>query len=589
MYKQQDKYNDTAFALTWELLNNTPDIGEWELTSDQGTKLNGKGFKSFFESSDKLSEKINVVFVKNINWFFQIVKRYIETVDNYFVSSVKNGYNIFYMKVNDNLELRNWDNFWSKVDNAEEFLDNLTKCRDNFKKHDVKNRLSLGSHYKRTLAAEMWEQMKDQFFLNTTDMRAICKTCSFEEDNLYFFQFSNKAGFYYLNPKYRNKVVGNVHCYDISSDYIGMMSRKHYPYGSFKKEENIEEIQRIIKDKRYCWFGVFAFSELAYINEENEFFLDLQKYGEAITGEGRSNCWALNLTNVDMEYFKRICKWDECAVQDFWYCECKLLDDDIIAMVDYLYRCKNAQPKGSFAKTIHKFRAELPCGQSIKGVEYNTEVIYDEESKRFDIVETEDKTYEEIKKTFDNRGLSPWIGIFTIAYGRLELYNMMEKIGFNRVVYADTDSVKFIGDEGKRIIIEHNKEIDKEVENVRKKRGVILHEKLGKWLDEGDVKMFKAINPKWYATMDFFGNFDVKAAGADPQAIKKALSQLNWDNPVREFSWRMVVPKMFIRPTVNKNGTMTLKYISKFDSVARDEMKVKYTRLYQFKYGEEVK
>lgn len=587
MYKKQDKYNDTAFALTWELINEAPDIGAWELVSDQGIKYNGKGFNSFLEKAIELSNKINVVFIKNINWFFQIVKKYIENVENYFVSSVKNGYNIFYMKINEYVELRNWDNFWNKVDNAEEFLSNLTICRDNFKKHDIKNRLSLSAHFRKTLAAEMWDHMKDLYFLNSTKLRTICANSMVDENNLYMFYYCNKAGFYYLNPKYRNRVVGNVHCYDISSDYISMMSRKYYPSGEFKKVDvkNIEEIQKIIKDKRYCWFGSFSFNELEYINEDNEFFLDLQKFGgEAISGY--SNAWTLNLTNVDMEYFKKICKWKDCVVQDFWYCECKLLDRDIIQMVDHLYRCKNAQKKGTFAKIITKFRAELPYGQSIKAVEYSVDVIYDNENKRFDCVEAEEKSMEQIEKTFLNRGLSPWIGIFTVAYGRLELYNVMEKIGFDKVVYADTDSVKFIGDEGRQIIKNHNMTIDKEVEVVKKKRSVNLHEKMGRWLDEGDVKMFKAINPKWYATMDFFGNFDVKAAGADPQAIKTHLRKINWDNPVREFGWRMRVPNMFIRPTVNKDGTMSIKYIDKFDAAARDEMKVNFTRLYLYKYGE---
>ena len=208
MYKKQDKYNDTAFALTWELIDEAPDIGVWELVSDQGIKYNGKGFNSFLEKAIELSEKINVVFVKNINWFFQIVKKYIENVENYFVSSVKNGYNIFYMKVNEYVELRNWDNFWNKVDNAEEFLSNLTTCRDNFKKHDIKNRLSLSAHFRKTLAAEMWDHMKDLYFLNSTKLRTICANSMVDEDNLYMFYYCNKAGFYYLNPKYRNKVVG---------------------------------------------------------------------------------------------------------------------------------------------------------------------------------------------------------------------------------------------------------------------------------------------------------------------------------------------------------------------------------------------
>ena len=115
-----------------------------------------------------------------------------------------------------------------------------------------------------------------------------------------------------------------------------------------------------------------------------------------------------------------------------------------------------------------------------------------------------------------------YFGLWIVSYSRLEFFDIVDKIGINNVVYGDTDSVKFFGDEGIEVIKEHNAEIEKITHSIEMRRNMPKLEKIGRWLNEGDIDAIKTIGIKWYATLKD-GEVDVKASGADPQAIKAYL------------------------------------------------------------------
>ena len=79
---------------------------------------------------------------------------------NFFANGDKE---FFYIEIDDQIELRNWDNFWKKIDDGAEFLKRLNTCRTYFNhgeggERNV-NKLSLKDHYKTTLAKEMWRDV----------------------------------------------------------------------------------------------------------------------------------------------------------------------------------------------------------------------------------------------------------------------------------------------------------------------------------------------------------------------------------------------------------------------------------------------
>lgn len=197
----------------------------------------------------------------------------------------------------------------------------------------------------------------------------------------------DKAGFYYVNDDNFNEELYDVHCYDISSAFLSFLLRKKFPSTHFTYTDDDDEIQEIISKKFYCWYGLFRFKKLQY-REDVNFHIDLTRFGSPV--EGGDMCeWDILFTNVDIEWFKQVFTWDDCYAIGIFYAEQKELNKNYALMFDELYENKDSQIKGTFAKEIHKFRAELPYGNPIKALDYATEIIYNAETNSYEEVEKE--------------------------------------------------------------------------------------------------------------------------------------------------------------------------------------------------------
>lgn len=575
------KYNENAAALNWNIVNGSEDIGLWKLWYE-GKLIEGTGFIEFFNAAQSISEDINAIFVKRLKWFIHLAKNFITFVGRQFFA---NGDKEFYfIEIADNIELRNWDNFWKKVEDGGDFLKRLDICRT-FLNHGEggnlnKNKASLKNHYKYTLAKEMWRDEINKYYLYSDTANFCNELLPQTEDELYFMEQLDKAGFYYSNSDYRMKRVANVHCYDISSAFLSFLLKEKFPYSSFKEATTGEEVQKVIKGKFHCYYGMFRFHRLKY---KLNFPVDLRRFGRPVDHE--INSWELILTNVDMAWFQKVFSWERCEPMYFYYAEQKELSiKNYRKMFIDLYQTKDSQKKGTFAKEIAKFRAELPFGQPIKAVSYCGKTIYDEKSNDFIIVKNEEKSFEQIKIDLLKRKMPMYVGLWVAAYARKEFFSVLNAIGLENVVYGDTDSVKFIGEEGIKVIEEHNKETLKQLRALDKKYSTATNPKIGQWIDEGTVDAFKGIANKWYITMTN-GEIDVKAAGANPEIIKNHLKTKK--NPISEFNMYMKIDEM--RLTISTKGkTVCLEYNNKIDEDFKKELcNKKFTALYNFNPYEE--
>lgn len=573
-------YNDNAAALTWEIINDKEDIGKFEILYS-GKIIKGEGFKEFLNAASGLSNQINVIYVKYLKWFVKISQAFINYEGKEFFA---NGEKEFYfIQIMDNVELRNWDNFWNKIDSKEEFLKRLDLCRENFK-GNCKNKLGLKNHYKYTLAKEMWEDMKYRYYLWQPWAANYCKEMVPKtEEELVNLEALDKASFYFCNSNYFNKREYYVRCYDLSSSHLSFLARKKFPYQSFELEEDSSKIQQIIKLKRDAWYCRIIFKKLQY---KIDFPINLQRFGWPEPECGQC-AWNLALTNIDMEWFKEVFSWEGAIVYNFYHSPQKELDRDYAKMFDSLYEWKNQQKKGTFAKEIHKFRAELPFGQPMKKTSYCTKTIWTE-SNEFEVVEEEEKPFEEIQNKIMKRGIPMQVSYWVAAYSRLEEFTIINRIGIDNVLYGDTDSVKFIGEEGVRVIEQRNKEIEEEFNLIGMKRFYKFNQKLGKWCDEGIMACFKAIGIKWYITIDMDSKYDVKAAGADINALKTAL--LEKRDPINTFNLRMQIKGLFkeIMPSRKNKNAVVFRYKNKMDNeIKKEVLKHKGTDLYYYNPYEE--
>ena len=547
-------YSDYAIALKWEIINDEPDIGKWEMFFEEDNSIkNGEGISDLLEMLLQLNqEQINVIYVKDLNYFEVIGENYF-SYSSEFMAAVKDGQiNFFNLKLFDWIELINWNNFFDTED-CEEFIRELNLCRSNFKGQN-KNKLSLKSHYRITKAADQWFDITERFYLKK-EWTNIFRDSLLpqDQDELNLFLEIYKGSYSFLNPKFVGKTIENVKGYDISSSHSGFILRKKYPSSTGEKVTDIKEIYNIINKDWYAWIGRIEFVDLY---EKFELPIDLRQFGYI----NENDNWELILTNAHWKVFKRLFGAKTIIPIEFYKYENKELARNYAKMVNDLYEEKEFYKKSndSFVKSIFKFRTELPFGQSIKAPQFHQAVIYNEETNQFEKFKLTDQPFEEIIGRLKKYALPMQIGIWTAAYSWAEEVNMILDLGVENVVYGDTDCVRFIGDLD-CIIEAHNKEIDKEVNNISKKRIMLeTNTKLGRWQYEGIFSQFKAIGIKWYLFVDN-DKLEVKAAGANKD---KLLDWLNaQDNPFEEFNKEMYVPQLFKNMSIDREkGTVYLSY-----------------------------
>lgn len=550
------KYSDYAIVFNWEILNDENDIGNWNMLFEEDEKkVNGKGMSEFLETLSQLDQDlINVIYVKNLNLFEVIGECYFSYSDN-FMAAVKDGQiNFFNLNLFGFVNLVNWDNYFSDIEDCEEFLRRLTLSRQNFKGNN-KNKLSLESHYRITKASDQWFDIVEKFYLKgswANNFRSSLLPKSKEELDLYLRV--NKASFYFTNPAFINKTLENVRGYDISSSHLGFILRKKYPSTEALKVEG-DEVFRILDKDWYAWIGEFEFVGL---KEKVKLPIDLRKFGYLNDDDN----WVLILTNAHWSAFRRLFSCEQVIPRNFFRFENKELQRNYAKMANTLYEEKEHYKKNSdsYVSSIFKFRTELPFGQSIKNPVWHWTVYRDEEKNEFIKEKAEEPTFEDMIDRIKKSALPMQVGIWTAAYSWAEEVNMILDLGPENVIYGDTDCVKFINkEELVNIVEEHNKEIDREVKVISNKRNMLeTSPKIGRWKDEGIFIQFKAIGVKWYLFNSNKG-LEVKAAGADNKIL------INWlkeqDNPFEIFTKEMYVPKLFKNVNISReNKTVRVSY-----------------------------
>lgn len=590
------KYNDCAAALTWEILNEVQDIGNWEIKFENKEQITGKGFEEFLNAVAKF-DNTTVIYVKRLRWFLYIGSNFINYADyqanaDYF-ASVGNGnkLNFFYFKM-EHVELREWNNFFQKIEDTDKFLELIGNIRQYFKGKSA-TKMGLARGLRTTISHDLWEDLGYKYFIGAGNNKIINERLmpqSIEEFDLY--KRYNKGGLTFVNEEHINKVVKDVHCYDLKSSYLGSFVRRKYPQSTFEKCDDVEKISRIIKNDDYAWIGEFYLKNLRYKTKVLKVNLISGKNPWAVKDQADNDYWVVVLNNVDMIWFKEMFEWDESRFSSFFYSKADYNCYNYINMANEVFEEKEQSAAGSNAKIIRKLRTELIYGQSIKALSYSGQVYYDEETNQFcgfnEYGMEEELTIDEIQSKLSKRKMPFQYGLWTAAWSRVELIQTILAIGEENFIYGDTDSVYFTGFEGIKVIEERNREIKRTVERMKSKRCVYVNPLLGTWKNEGDAKKFRVLGLKWYAKVDEAGEFKVKASGANPKAIEKELKKKK--NPIAYFNKFMEVEGMMtaIEPSSTVPGAIKVNSIKKLDTeFLKDLYRATYgTNIYYFEEEE---
>lgn len=297
--------------------------------------------------------------------------------------------------------------------------------------------------------------------------------------------------------------VGPIVSFDINSSYPASYSEMPLPYGvpkfykgdeRHKHDLNIVEVEICYELKENCP-AIIGGSIGKYGGTE---------YQESSNGMYEVHTFScVDLEQIELNYdchYRVICGFGFKKINNVFKPYC-----------DYFYNIKNN------TKGVHKLIAKLmlnsPYGKTaMNGVNYlyDYEIIDNQVMRKITGREIDEDSFEYIP-----------LAIFITAYSRKRLYEGIRQVGYENVMYCDTDSMKILPSA------------------VPKMDNLIDNEKIGYWKNEGQYTLAKFLAPKKYISYDCDGDktIDVKCAGFGKDVLIREFGMFDKDLNNREYTY----------------------------------------------------
>lgn len=387
------------------------------------------------------------------------------------------------------------------------------------------------------------------------------------------------GGYTHASWYYANKIIEDVETDDLSSDYPAQLVTKKFPITRFYKYNGKLEN---LDTNRYAYYILVEFIGLKskLINT----YISLSKtqdcYGYVIDN-GRlvsAKYVRLRITDCDFEIIKKAYTYEDIRIREIKIAVKDYLDIRFRNYILQLYKNKTALKgvKGSeviYAKSKEYINALY--GMCVTNI-FKDEIIFNMEngwnSKRLTEEDFKDKLQREIKK--NKLHLNYAWGVWTTAYARQELWNLIAQID-DETVYCDTDSNKHIKSKKvDRIIKQRNKEWELKMKQAGLKRSdTHVKDPSGKLhilgtfeRDEHSAKQFKTMGAKKYCSV-YDDHLEITVSGVNKSKGAEILETI--DNFKEGFVFDYRINKM-IMTYIDDQPTITVTdYLGNTETVTQ--------------------
>jgi hypothetical protein len=382
------------------------------------------------------------------------------------------------------------------------------------------------------------------------------------------------GGFTHANANYVGDIIENVTSIDFTSSYPSVMVSEKFPMSRFKNIscETVVEFEKLAETYALI-FDVRFINLRPAIKQEN--YISASKCRDLINpviNNGRissADSLLLTMTEIDYSIMKQAYDWDEIEIGNMKRAYKAYLPKAICESILKLYQGKTElkDVQGSEVEyLLSKGMLNSIYGMSVTNV-VKDNAIYDDHSESWDTETPE--TFDEIQKynSSRNRFLYYAWGIWVTAYARRNLWTGIIDIG-DDYIYSDTDSLKLLNYENHLPYIEwfdaqiinkmtalckHHK-LDVSLLNPKTQKGVT--KMMGVWDYEGTYDRFKTLGAKRYLYQDG-DKMQLTVAGLSKRnGLNYMIEQTNND-PIE-------VLKMFddsLHIPASKTGKMTHTYL----------------------------
>lgn len=429
------------------------------------------------------------------------------------------------------------------------------------------------------------ERRKKILETNIEYLKEVNKRCVVDDYQWYICrEFGYSGGLCGSNIKKAGKILKDVVCADLTSDYPAQMSHQLYPSGSIKQITigNLNDIRQNYHDTHKPYFAILkikkmqaktqhaTFSKHKIINDKTNLFdihgkpKNMICYnGKVYHAENIIVCW----NDVDINAYKE-CYDIKATTLTLWVFDSyKRLPQWFLQTLWTAY-AKKAELKNAGIKSgvIYDDAKRIP--NSIYGVcATRVNDTYDELAADYNFKVKKEKTFDEIRKNF---WLNPYIAFWCTSYARAILMHFISRYP-DTIIQYDTDSLYYDKKSGKELekeLLQYNDNILQKNRRIfRNQDNPTLFDTLGQWDFDEVYTKFLGMGAKKYIKQDKDGKIHTVIAGLPKGAIPKEIEERAIKQPFNYYN-------VLVRYMKENDNKIIIKhlFVHKFASVYNDDV-----------------
>lgn len=536
--------NEHTFMYTWQFCVFN---GEYNV-------IVGSYWYQFIDLIDMIVDKLKIenhnliIWVANLGYEWQFMKHHLSVTSSFFkelrepVEIEHKGYILFKECLSWGGSLKKLANDYTNLIKLKGDLD-YSIYRESYKEHTDKEQYYCDFDVLILCQFSMWyesQYLQNGIFPKTTTgaLRLLIKKDIGQELETTYKRISSqypyslneynklmnfvyRGGYTHGNMLYMNTIIKNVHSVDFTSSYPSVMLYEKFPYSFNKCNPNNYTIEDIIKlSDDFAFYGLFEFTNVKTttfhsIESLNKCFnmQEIKQDKTTIIDNGRiqkTSKMQVYLTEQDILTYVDFMQWDDVKILELHISRKKYLPLYLIRKLCEMYTGKAILKQQHKPYAIEKTYCNANYGMCVtRQVLQN--LVWDDAKKE---IHAENNkacgNYGEYRK---NKFLLPQWGVWISAYARRNLLKNVWELEHKKnnvdVLYCDTDSIKYIGNDTANVIENYNKEIalkrDKALERLKDLNlDKNLYYDLGMFDNEtadynnGVIKYFKMYGAKRY-------------------------------------------------------------------------------------------
>ncbi|MBO5526340.1 MAG: hypothetical protein J5993_06280 [Clostridia bacterium] len=249
--------------------------------------------------------------------------------------------------------------------------------------------------------------------------------------------------------------------------------------------------------------------------------------GKIIDAEG---IILFTLTELDWIWVQKQYDTDGILILDVWTSERSTFPTELQSVIDEFFYIKETEIRKRYRDKIKNWLNSI-YGMTATDI-IRADVLLDLDTGEWTINRAYKKTSQnkelingKLNKYYNSRNnfMSYQYGVYTTAHARNELFKLIEEVGYQYFIYADTDSIFFVAtEENMKKIEKYNNAIKKLNIGIDTDKGRVYY---GTFENEkDDIKRFKFLHAKCYAIEHSDGTLSITIAGVtkDNKQIGKA-------------------------------------------------------------------